>query len=223
MNPCRLVIFDCDGVLVDSELIANRILARALSKEGYDCTLFDSLQKFVGHDLRAIKEQVERELGREMSRNFVEILQKDTINAFKKELKPIRGIDSALTAIRLPKCIASSGSREKINLSLKLTGLNRYFKETEIFSATDVAQGKPAPDLFLFAAEKMNAKPSDCVVIEDSRPGVKAGRAAGMSVLAFAAGNHISVKHREDLAREGAIVFSDMASLPKHLQDLSNR
>jgi HAD superfamily hydrolase (TIGR01509 family) len=213
-----LVIFDCDGVLVDSELIANKILAQALTNEGYHCTLQESVIKFVGLDLKTIQLQVEQELGTQLSTSFNDRLRIETTRAFHKKLEPIVGIKTALAEIQIPKCVASSGTQEKIHLCLNLTGLSDYFPYTKIFSSQEVSKGKPAPDLFLHAAEKMHAHPSDCVVIEDRVAGVIAAQAAGMSAFGFAGGNHVSSQHPADLARVGAIVFDRMAMLPSHLK-----
>ena len=214
-----LVIFDCDGVLVDSELIANKILANALTKEGYHCTFQESIIKFVGRDLQAIQQQVQHELGRRLSESFTTDLRLETVRAFTENLKPVKGIESALKRIPSCKCVASSGSLEKIHLCLSLTGLSNYFKKSSIFSAQDVPNGKPAPDLFLHAASRMNANPQDCVVVEDSVPGVIAAKAAGMPVFGYSGGEHTLSQHPADLAKAGALVFEDMAALPNHLQN----
>ncbi|MEE2694603.1 MAG: HAD family hydrolase [Pseudomonadota bacterium] len=216
-----LVIFDCDGVLVDSELIANKVLAQALTNEGYHCTFQESILRFVGLDLKTIQRQVEQKLGKKLSRGFNDALRIETTRVFQKELDPVVGIESALAGIHFPKCVASSGTREKIHLCLNLTGLSDYFPDTRIFSAEQVPRGKPAPDLFLHAAAKMHANPSDCVVIEDSIPGVIAARAAGMSVFGFAGGKHASSQHPALLAKVGAVVFDCMATLPNHLKHVN--
>ena len=216
-----LVIFDCDGVLVDSELIANKVLAQALAKEGYHCTFQESILRFVGLDLNAIQRQVEQELGKKLSTNFSDALRIETARVFQKELEPVVGIEPALAGIHIPKCVASSGTQEKIHLCLNLTGLSDYFPGARIFSAEQVPRGKPAPDLFLYAAEKMHANPSDCVVIEDSIPGVIAAQAAGMSVFGFAGGKHVSSEHPANLAKVGAVVFDCMATLPNHLKHVN--
>ncbi|MEE2693895.1 MAG: HAD family hydrolase [Pseudomonadota bacterium] len=215
-----LVIFDCDGVLVDSERIANKILAQSLTQEGYTCSFQEVVTRFVGRDLNSIQLEVEQKLGRSLGSRFQAKLQKKTAHLFKKELVPIVGIKAALQAIPTRKCVASSGNREKICLSLALTGLSDFFLPETIFSASDVKNGKPAPDLFLHAAAKMDVNPSSCVVIEDSVPGVTAAHAAGMPVFGFAGGQHVDLNHSRNLSKAGAIVFKRMASLPHYLKYL---
>ncbi|MBT06981.1 MAG: hydrolase [Rhodospirillaceae bacterium] len=220
LKDYALVIFDCDGVLVDSESIANKILAQSLTQEGYMCSFQEAVTKFVGRDLNSIQREVEKELGRPLDPNFQTKLQQKTTHSFKKELKPIEGIKTALKAIRTLKCVASSGSQQKIRLSLTLTNLSDFFLPETIFSASEVHNGKPAPDLFLHAAAKMGVSPSRSIVIEDSVPGVTAAHAAGMPVFGFAGGQHVRPTHSENLSKAGAIVFKCMASLPRHLQDV---
>tara|TARA_B100000686_G_scaffold314737_1_gene361047 strand:+ start:318 stop:1025 length:708 start_codon:yes stop_codon:yes gene_type:complete len=218
LKDYALVIFDCDGVLVDSETIANKILAQSLTQEGYTCTFQEVVTKFVGRDLNSIQRDVERTLGRSLEPSFQTKLQRDTFDLFKQELRPIQGIEKALATIKAPKCVASSGSHKKIHLCLNLTGLSDFFFPKTIFSASEVPEGKPAPDLFLHAAAKMGVSPSNCIVIEDSVPGVAAARAAGMPVFAFAGGPHVDPSHSQNLSRAGGIIFNHMADLPHHLK-----
>ncbi len=212
----RLVIFDCDGVLVDSEPIANRILAAALTNAGYACTVAQAVEKFVGRSLPNIITDVETELGRLLPAHFAESLQADTFDAFRRELKPVPGVAAALDRITLRKCVASSGAPEKIRLSLSLTGLDSQFGNS-LFSALQVSRGKPHPDLFLFAARSMDTPAAACVVVEDSTPGVQAARAAGMRVLGYRGGDHVGPNHGDRLAAHGAEVFARMADLPRLL------
>ena len=218
LKDYALVIFDCDGVLVDSEGIANKILAESLTQEGYTCSFQEAVTKFVGRDLNSIQREVEHELGRSLNPSFQTKLQRKTTHLFEKDLKPIEGIKTALDAIPTLKCVASSGSHEKIHLSLALTGLSDFFLPETIFSASEVHNGKPAPDLFLYAASKMGVNPLRSIVIEDSVPGVAAAHAAGMPVFGFAGGQHVSPNHSRNLSKAGAIVFKCMGSLPHHLQ-----
>ncbi len=211
-----LIIFDCDGVLVDSEPIANRILAQSLSKEGYECSFEDSIEKFVGRDLTTIVNQVETELGRELSERFFEQLQAQTYATFQKYLKPVPGIGAVLGKISLPKCVASSGTIDKIEFTLTLTGLRHHFGSA-VFSASQVPRGKPYPDLFLHAAQQFSVSPNACIVVEDSIPGVLGARAAGMHVLGYAGGTHVRPNHDHLLTEAGAQVFLSMTSLPKLL------
>ena len=221
MSPLEpaLVIFDCDGVLVDSEPIANRILAEALTSEGYACSFEQSVERFLGRDLPAIIREVEDGLGQKLSEGFFERLRADTYAAFRKQLQPVPGIDSALNYIACPKCVASSGPPEKIRLSLDLTGLRHHFGEA-LFSATQVSRGKPHPDLFLHAARYFDVQPEECVVVEDSVPGVLGAKAAGIPVLGYVGGDYVAPGHCKSLVEVGAKTFSKMDALPDLLEDL---
>ena len=207
---CSLVIFDCDGVLVDSEPIANRILADALSLEGLTMTAEEAADAFVGLSMTTVIERAEARLGRALGSGFLARVEERTFAAFARELKPVRGVSAALAALPALACVASSGEPEKIRLSLSLTGLLRHF-EGRMFSASEVARGKPYPDLFLHAAASLGAAPEACVVVEDSLPGIEAARAAGMRALGFA-GLRPALAPR--LAAAGAEVFADMTELP---------
>ena len=208
-----LVIFDCDGVLVNSEPIANRILARALAQEGYPCTFEESVLRFVGRDLASIIDQVEKDLGRTLSDGFCDRLRAKTYAAFRQHLEPVPGIDGALDQILFPKCVASSGSPEKILLSLTLTGLRHHFGDA-LFSTQQVQRGKPYPDLFLHAALQFDTRPHACVVVEDSVPGVTGARAAGMKVFGYAGAEHAYPGLANSLSQAGAEPFFEMDLLP---------
>jgi HAD superfamily hydrolase (TIGR01509 family) len=159
-----------------------------------------------------IRQRVESHLGRRLSPNWEDEFHTRLQEAYVSELAPVPGIVQALDAIPYATCVASSGTQEKIRFSLTLTGLYDRF-DGRIFSASEVVRGKPAPDLFLHAADRMRAVPNECVVVEDSAPGVAAGLAAGMQVLAYAGG----VTPAEKLKRSGAVVFNDMRELPNLL------
>jgi HAD superfamily hydrolase (TIGR01509 family) len=189
MSRPQLVIFDCDGVLVDSEPVANRILGQMLRELGLDLTQEQIFQNFVGYSLPHCLRVIESMLGRAPPENFLRELQSRTFAAFKTELHAMPGIEDALDALDaagVPYCVASSGDHEKMRTTLGITGLLPRFAG-RIFSVTQVARGKPAPDIYLFAAEQMGFEPANCVVVEDTPPGVKAGVAAGMSVFGFCA------------------------------------
>lgn len=208
MLSYELVIFDCDGVLVDSEPVANRIFAEALAELGLVTSYEEVCEEFIGLTLTRCVEIVERRLGRAVPGDFVERLQRRTFDAFRRELRAVRGVADALTRIEAPVCVASSGEHEKMRLTLGLTGLLPRF-DGRLFSASEVERGKPHPDLFLHVAERMGAAPDRCAVVEDSLPGVLAARAAGMRVYGYV--------ERSDAGRlqaAGAIVFDDMARLP---------
>lgn len=181
-----LLIFDCDGVLVDSEPLANQVLHEHLRELGLKISLEDSSRTFTGLSMSASVAIIEEMLGRDVPENFVSRLRASTARAFAHGLGPVRGIETALALVDGPVCVASSGSHGKIRLSLKLTGLRRWFPDNVIFSAEDVRRGKPAPDLFLHAAAAMGVAPRRCSVVEDSVPGVTAARAAGMRVFGYA-------------------------------------
>jgi HAD superfamily hydrolase (TIGR01509 family) len=210
-----LVIFDCDGVLVDSEPISNRILAEHLTDIGLPTTTEDSIRDYMGRSWATCAELIERRLGRPLPGGFAEGYHEQLYAALRRELRPVAGIEAALDAIAAPTCVASSGAHEKIRTSLGTTGLLERF-EGRIFSATDVEHGKPAPDLFLHAASAMGHEPADCVVVEDAPAGVAAGRAAGMRVLGYAA-------LTPPAGLDGATVFSSMDELPALLNGSAPR
>ena len=205
------VIFDCDGVLVDTELVANGVLAGLISEMGIPTTLEDAMSTYMGRSWASCLEIVERKLGAPAPDDFRERYKAGVLAAWKQELLPVPGVVDALDAISLPMCVASSGERERIRLTLELVGLLDRF-EGRLFTANEVANGKPAPDLFLHAAARMGFEPAATVVVEDTVPGVLAGRAAGMRVLAFA--RFIAA---DDLNAAGGEVFEDMSDLPRLL------
>jgi len=209
----ELVILDCDGVLVDSEPIAARVMAEALSEIGYPVTAADCIDRYTGISMAAVTAMIEDDWGRPLPEGFVDEVRRRDFDAFAAELKPIAGIESVLDGLKIAKCVASSGAPEKIRLTLTVTGLIWHF-EPHLFSARDVAHGKPAGDLFLYAAREMGAKPESCVVIEDSGAGVQAGRAAGMCVLGFTGGGHAGPRMTAPLEEAGADAVFD------HMEDL---
>ena len=189
MSAPQLVIFDCDGVLVDSEPVANRILGQMLRELGLDLTQEQIFQTFVGYSLPHCLRVIEGMLGRPPPENFLRELQARTFAAFRTELRAMPGIEQVLDALQaagVPYCVASSGDHEKMNTTLGITGLLPRFTG-RIFSVTQVAHGKPAPDVYLFAARQLGVAPAACVVVEDTPPGVQAGVAAGMTVFGFCA------------------------------------
>jgi HAD superfamily hydrolase (TIGR01509 family) len=214
-DPIELVIFDCDGVLIDSERLALRVDVAMLRDLGWPLGEADVIERFVGRSDRDTREAIEAHLGRALPPGWGEELNRLYRDVFAKELTPITGVVAALDEISLPTCVASSGTHEHLRYTLGLTGLLERF-EGRIFSSEDVALGKPAPDVFLLAARRMGAYPSRCVVVEDSRSGVEAGRAAGMRVLAFAGG----LTRGELLAGPDTTVFDDMTELPGLIEGL---
>jgi HAD superfamily hydrolase (TIGR01509 family) len=186
LRATELVIFDCDGVLVDSEPVANRLLGQMLRELGLELTQEQIFEKFVGFSMAHVMREIESMLGRAPPATFLRDLQTRTFEAFRAELRATPGIETALDRLGVPFCVASSGDHEKMRTTLGITGLLPRF-DGRIFSVTQVARGKPAPDVYLFAAAQLGADPAACVVIEDTPPGVQAGVAAGMQVFGFCA------------------------------------
>jgi len=209
-----LVIFDCDGVLVDSEVISCRAHAATLARHGYAITADQVLDRFLGVSDREARLTIETELGRRLPDDFEAQVKQATLQFYAGNLQAIAYVGDAIAAIDLPKCVASSGTPEKIQHGLTCAGLYDRLAP-HIFSATQVGRGKPAPDLFLFAAERMQVSPERCLVIEDSVPGVTGARAAGMTVLGFHGGSHCRPGHADMLRAAGAaLIFDDMRQLP---------
>jgi HAD superfamily hydrolase (TIGR01509 family) len=211
----RLVIFDCDGVLVDSEPLSIQVLVEGLASIGYDIDEATASERFLGHSLAAVQGMLRDELGFDLPTDRLEAMRLSLFERFRRELKPMPGIVEALDRLRIPCCVASSSLPERIRLSLEVTGLLKRFMPN-IFSADIVKRGKPAPDLFLHAAERMGVEPGACLVIEDSAPGITAAHNAGMRVFAFLGGSHARRPgYRARLARlEPELEFDDMRRLP---------
>jgi HAD superfamily hydrolase (TIGR01509 family) len=207
----ELVIFDCDGVLVDSEGIATRVLVEEARTLGLDLPIAEGLELFRGEKMARCVATLEGRLGRSVPQGFVLRVRERMSQAFTTELRAVDGVKEVLAGVSVPTCVASSGPLEKIRLSLRLTGLLEYF-DGHLFSAYEINSWKPAPDLFLHAARVMGAAPNACIVVEDSLPGVRAGVAAGMRVLAFAEG-----ALADRLAAEGGEVFGAMRQLSRLL------
>jgi HAD superfamily hydrolase (TIGR01509 family) len=181
-----LVIFDCDGVLVDSELITNRVFARMLNEVGIAVSLEDMFERFVGRSMPQCLEIITQLLGHPVPPHFVEQYQTQSAAALRSELKAVPDIETVLSTLRIPYCVASSGTHEKMQTTLGITGLLPQFRG-KMYSVTEVAQSKPFPDVFLHAARQQGASPADCAVIEDTPTGVRAGVAAGMTVFGYCA------------------------------------
>lgn len=203
-----LVIFDCDGVLVDSEPISLRLLLSTLASAGLELSPARADALFLGRSLATTRQIIARDYGLTVSDAALDEMRRELHEAFRRELQPIPGIAETLGGLPCPFCVASSSQPERIELSLRVTGLWPRF-EGRAFSSTMVARGKPAPDLFLFAAEKLGYGPEDCVVVEDSPAGIMAARAAKMRVVAFTGGSHArSDRHLADVTalRPDAII-----------------
>ncbi len=209
-----LIIFDCDGVLVDSEVISCSVYADVLTRNGYSITSEQVFDRFLGRSARQAMIEIEAELGRSLPKNFDAHLKSEISRTFADSLAPIPHIHDALAAITQPVCVASSGSHERMRISLGRTSLYDRFAPN-IFSSSEVRNGKPAPDLFLFAAERMGMAPERCLVIEDSVSGIAGAIAAGMAVLGYCGGSHCRAGYAETLRSAGATAtFDDMRQLP---------
>jgi phosphoglycolate phosphatase len=204
----ELVIFDCDGVLVDSEPLANRVLAECFQAAGFPITYETCVAEMVGLSLPSCFKLARDWHGREVPDDFFDTVQARTYQAIREELQPIPGVRAAIEAIPLPRCVASSSELDKIALSLNQTGLAPLFGD-KVYSAQQVPRGKPFPDLLLFAARRMGVEANKCVVVEDSFYGARAARAAGMAVLGYTGSGFA-----RQLADEGAQVFDSMTALP---------
>jgi len=212
--PIDLIIFDCDGVLVDSEVISCRAHADVLSRHGYPITSDEVFERFLGRSTRQANLEIETELGRKLPDDYHAELQDELFGNFERDLEAIRGIHDALDRIKQRVCVASSGSHQRMRVSLGSTSLYERLAPN-IFSASQVKNGKPAPDLFLFAASEMKVPPERCVVIEDSVAGITGARAAGMTVFGFCGGSHCGPGYTEILRQAGAdLTFDDMRQLP---------
>lgn len=216
MKKIDLIIFDCDGVLVDSEMIANRVSAKLKTEFGFPITTEENIRKFIGLSSKSTEVL---EIRNQLPANYPQVLKERRDCAFRAELKEIPGVTELLKTLRTSVCVASSGDLEKIHLTLGITDLYRFF-EGKIFSSQMVERGKPFPDLFLLAANKMGVAPENCLVIEDSVPGIRAAVAAGMSVLGFVGGSHIYPELSTNLKAAGAVsIFSEMQNLQDALID----
>ncbi|WP_086695314.1 HAD family hydrolase [Streptomyces recifensis] len=185
-----LILFDNDGVLVDSEPISNRHLAAYLTELGHPTTYEESIRDYMGSAMHRVHDIVLERTGERLPADFDDVFHARVFAAFEEELRPVAGVEGVLeklTADGVPYCVASSGSHERIRVGHRVTGLDRWFDDDRIFSSQDVGRGKPAPDLFLYAAERMGVAPERCLVVEDSPLGVRAARAAGMDVYGFTA------------------------------------
>lgn len=205
----ELIIFDCDGVLVDSERLSIRVDSILLERVGWPMSSDEIVERWVGRSDADMRAEIEEHIGGPIPVEIDEEFNRIYRETFDRELVAVDGIREALDVITTPRCVASSGEHEKIRRNLALTGLTDYFGD-RIFSATDVEHGKPAPDLFLLAARTLGAEPARCAVVEDSVHGVEAALAAGMRPFAYAGG----VTPAERLAGPGAVVFTDMRELP---------
>jgi HAD superfamily hydrolase (TIGR01509 family) len=210
-----LVIFDCDGVLVDSESISNGVLAEMLSAEGLPTTLAQARRDYQGLLLAEVRTRAQEQLGRQLPEDWLGRYEQRRAAVFRAELQPVPGAAQAVRAVDaagLAACVASQGKLAKTKLSLELTGLRELFADGQLFSAESVPRGKPHPDLFLHAAEAMGVEPARSVVVEDTPSGVTAAVAAGMRAIGYAADSD-----ERALAGAGAEIIHSLRELPRRL------
>ncbi|SHM88078.1 HAD family hydrolase [Roseibium suaedae] len=212
----ELVIFDCDGVLVDTELTANTILAEIITDLGFPITAHECQSRFMGRTLESVKELVEELCSVKLADDWPDYIRKRDLEAFAKGVDPIPGITAVLDELDqrcIPYCVGSSGKYEKMRMTLGSSGLLPRL-EGKLYSAQDCADGKPAPDVFLLAAKGMGKDPAACVVIEDSVPGLMAARSAGMRGFGYTADPHCDKKAMQEA---GGTLFDRMEALPELL------
>lgn len=212
MEKPQLVIFDCDGVLVDSEVLSSALLAQTLTRHGLPTTLADAQRDYEGLLLRDIDTLARENLGSDLPDDWIELFQAERAEVFRRELQPVSGAGEAVESVvaaGVPVCVASQGMVEKTRLSLALTGLDRLFSEDLLFSAWLVERGKPFPDLFLHAAATLGVEPACCAVVEDSVSGVTGAVAAGMRAIGYAAHGDGAT-----LRQAGAEVIGSMRAVP---------
>lgn len=217
MDTVELVIFDCDGVLIDSEKITNQVDAEELSRIGYETTSEKLVRQFSGMPYPDMLRAIENEMGRPLPDGFAENINRIIHDRFQTELEAIDGVHDLVAVLDKAKCVASSTHMEKLQMCLELVGLLPHF-DPHVYSASQVARGKPAPDLFLFTAKTMDVLPERCLVIEDSHAGVTAARAAGMPVMGFTGAGHSYPGHADVLRQAGAgTVIGHMSDVRQHL------
>lgn len=218
-----LLIFDCDGVLVDSEHLACASLAEVMTTLGHSMTADEAMLAFAGRSLKDVLARAERLLSRPIPEDLGEQAAVQLMARFRRELQAVPGVKEAIAALPYPRCVASSSDPGRLTLSLDVTGLSALFGNN-VFSAVEVANGKPAPDLFLLAAWRLGEDPSSCIVIEDSVLGVEAAGAAGMAAIGFAGASHANQGLAERLAAAGAEpVIHSMANLPAAVEQVVGR
>jgi len=205
----ELVVFDCDGVLVDSEVVVIEIEADLLTEAGFAITADQIADRFVGLSYPDMMNELETDFGRPVPAALSERIQRDAVAAFPERLQAVAGMYDLLRTLEAPRCVASSSNLDRVELSLDVTELAPFFETDHVFSAQMVDSGKPAPDLFLHAADQLDTDPQACVVVEDSPHGVTAAMAAGMRVIGFVGGRHARPSLTARLTAAGADVIID--------------
>src|ERR1700731_1895684 len=215
-----MVIFDCNGVLVDSEPIVSAVLAESLTRAGFPANADGLARRYHGRRPADVFASVEAATGRKLPPNFASGVAAETVRRFRTELRALPHVAHALTWVRGAKAVASSPPHDRLGGGLEAAGLVRFF-EARLFSASDVPNGKPAPDLFRLAAARLEVDPASCIVIEDSVPGVAAAVAAGMTAIGFVGGNEMPGRLAHDLVNAGArTVIADMRVLKATITDI---
>ncbi len=207
MSKYKCIIFDCDGVLVDSEPIGNQVLVDMANSYGADIDLDYAFKHFKGGSIYTCRDKIQALVNQPLSQDFIAEYRRRSYNAFKEQIQPVEGVKEVIESLSIPFCIASSGPIEKIRLNLELTGLLPYF-EDNIFSCYTIEKWKPEPDVFIWAAKTMGFKPEDCVVIEDSLTGIQAAKAGGFDVFGFTAHDY-----NNELEAEATTTFNSMEKL----------
>lgn len=208
----KCIIFDCDGVLVDTEKIGNGILLSMAAEHGFDMKIEEAYRNFNGRNLQECFQEIENSIGKKLPDTFESDYRERSFEAFKSEVKPMEGVVSFIESLKIPYCVASSGPVDKIRLNLEVAGLLDKF-ENKIFSSYQINSWKPDPEIFLHAAKQMGFEVQDCIVIEDSKAGVISGIKGGFKVFGFANGFN-----NEDLQKEGAILFNSYKELNNLLE-----
>lgn len=211
MKKVKCIIFDCDGTLVDSEPLTNKVIAEMAGELGITMTWEEATKLWGGKTIDAVVYGMKEMSGNELPDDWVPRLVQNVSNAYKHDLVPMDGISEVLDSLTIPTCVASNGRPGHVENSLKITGLYKYFKD-KVYTASEVAHPKPAPDLFLYAVDKMDFPKEECVVIEDSIPGVTAAVRAGIRVLGL-----VKMSSEKELEEAGAEPFTNMRELPKLL------
>lgn len=204
----KCVIFDCDGVLVDSVSISNQVLIDMAKSVGLHVDMDEAMKKFSGSSLKNVFEYFEMRINAKVPDSFEEEYRMRTYKAFEKNIKPISGVQNAIDQINVPYCVASSGPIKKIKLNLTVTNLIDKFDDERIFSSYQINSWKPEPGIFLHAADKMGFRPDECVVIEDTVDGIKAAKAGGFDVFGY-----VDKRNKNLLEDEEVLVFNDMNNL----------
>jgi HAD superfamily hydrolase (TIGR01509 family) len=208
----KCIIFDCDGVLVDTEKIGNEILLTMASEHGFEMKIEDAYRNFNGRNLKDCFRHIESAIDKKLPVNFESEYRERSFSAFKTQVKPVEGVEDFIAQLKIPFCVASSGPVDKIRLNLETAGLLDKF-ENKIFSSYQIKSWKPDPEIFLFAAKEMGFDVKDCIVVEDSKAGVKAGISGGFKVYSFA-----NEYNNDELEQEGAILFKNFEELKSILK-----